>query len=212
MIDLHYAMTIRAAWAALAGDLPAWREMLPPDSRISQEVKDQWHDLLFPGGRSIVEFGQSYDGKKPKVLQVTVGVMDNASEHQPLGYAVGRDDDGTPLVGLLADEHLLVNCYGPNKELVRAIWWVVRSITIQYGAFMLRAGYENFSYVGGGDLMGEQGMAFEANGVFVRTTRWTYTETVTVRVPSEDIPSITSVIVAHVDATVDGDSGGATPL
>jgi catechol 2,3-dioxygenase-like lactoylglutathione lyase family enzyme len=105
--------------------------------------------------------------------------------------------------------HLTMYCSNPDA--LRALYEAIRGMMLSSIPRMLAAGFVSVRYLGGGDIMPEAGLLPDDLGVMMRLQKWQVVSQVTAA-DAAGAGSHESVFVAADDITVNGNTGGVTPV
>ena len=206
-----------------------WRELIAPDPArfvtlfdgpggqegVPQDVLESWHASLTQGateGERVghVRFNTAFNANTPQIPQVSISMLDEPADKQPLGYVGPRDADGNPTKTMMVREEVSVDIWTPHINLTRALHVCVRQILMSQVNDFWRLGYTGLTYLGGADLMAEEGLmpgATEQPQVTVRRQRWQ-----SISQPTWKVGAVAtkSPHVYSAEVTVGGVEGGVT--
>lgn len=170
-----------------------WKELIAPNPErfvrlfdgpsgqvnIPASVLESWHTELTRGGTAAerlehVRFVTAYNPSLNSHPQITVSMMDEPEESNPLGFE-GARYDGIKTRTMIVREVVSVDMYAHNPDLVRALHVVIRAIMMAHSDDFGTLGYVGLMYMGGGDLMPEEElMPGVSSGpqMFARRQRW----------------------------------------
>jgi hypothetical protein len=216
-------------WHVTAVLSRTWRELIAPDPArfvtlfdgpggqqgVPQDVLESWHAELTQGateGERVghVRFNTAFNPNTPQIPQVAIAMLDEPADKQPLNYALPASIYGVPAKSMMVREEVSIDIWTPHLNLTRSLHVCVRQVLMSQVNDFGRLGYTGLTYLGGADLMAEEGLmpgATEQPQVFVRRQRW---QSISQPVWKGGAVAAKSPHVYSADVIVDNVQGGVT--
>jgi len=174
MLDLHILAAIQTGWKSLSADLTSWREILAP--YVDSTLADQWHGQLFPSGdKTHLRFTAAYAPSVADIPSVSTRLEEEPLETGLLGAGYTEEVEG----GVLKSYYVIhtrstvtISIHTESNELLRCLHTVIRALVMSSLQWLVGLGYDSLDYQGGGDVMPQQDMLPEGQGVYMREMRW----------------------------------------
>lgn len=164
-LDLHTLLVLKNKWGTYGvADSAAFEALF---SNIPATMVTSWHTYL---RANQPDFKTSFNHELANIPQVVVSLQDEPVDDIPLGY---HGVSGlTEYVSMFVRETVTITVYAPSNDIARALHVMVRASMLSQLKWLIRIGYEDLQYLGGGDLGTDPDLQAEELGVYVRTQRW----------------------------------------
>lgn len=210
MFDIFVQRFLRHAWTNYSADLASFKRLFAGINFVGnvESLLEEWFTALSP--QDYVVFRTAYNLDQRQFPQVIVGLSEEPIDNQPLGFFAGIADNGDTIYSSLVNQTVVVKVFGSPPEHVRVLHEFVRQAMMTGVRHFTRIGFVGLNYQAGTDLELDVEAMPELTGITVRAQRWStvYQASVTQTTEAE----ASSVFVHISDVTVDGISGGITPL
>lgn len=211
LLDWHVLMALRSGWeGAYKDDLSAFRTLLAHVNDENPDVVAQWHAALTA---TQINFAPAFITEEATDLNVIVQYSDEPLEEAALGhYVMGSHDEVsgeiTDIRGWEERNRVVITCLTRDADMLRPLYVVVKAIMASSLEWFTQW-YDGLHYEGGGNLQALGDMLPNFLGSYMRVQRWACMSTF--QAPQAARTQITDILISHVDATVDGESGGIEP-
>lgn len=211
MFDLFVQRFLRNAWVSTySTDFDEFKRLFN-GINMAGNIESIFHEWFTALSRTdYVVFRTAYNLDAKQHPQVIVSLAEEPSELQPLGFYAEVADSGDTVFSTLVNQTAVVKIYGDTAEHVRVLHEFVRQAMMTSVRYFHNIGFTGVSYQSGADLEPDPEIMPELLGVYVRVQRWsTIFDASVTQAPGTTIDEI---FVHTTDVTIDGITGGISPL
>jgi len=210
MFDIFVQRFLRHAWTIYSSDFDEFKRLFAGINLVGniESVLQEWFTALSP--QDYVVFRTAYNLDQRQFPQIIVGLAEEPTDTQPLGFFGGFTETGDTVYSSILNQTVVVKVFGSPPEHVRALHEFIRQAMMTAVPHFAKIGFVGLNYQAGTDLEPDIEAMPELTGITMRAQRWSTIYQASVTQATESQAS--SVFVHMSDITIGDNSGGITPL